>query len=391
MKPLQIFGLAAFLASFNPVVCADTQISPAYSISDMGIVNEAGSSARAINDAGIVVGALRTASTPGPGTDPEHAPAESPPYYYSFYWNKQKLTKHDDRFIEIAAVNNKGQMLVNKCPADYSGFGPQPPFGWRASLSEGDEWNDALPASAVWGTATAINDNGQIIGELQFKSKNATDSNVTCPAVWNGDEVHCLEVPPSYTTAMPGAINNQGQIVGSLEIADKGGSPFTHKSAALWDISGVTLLGKDQGFSQSGAIAINKHGNILCFEVIDHNSTAESIRQNRALQAGFLWVKGKRTTLITSDSLPDGINPNRSYWPTSLNDADVVVGSATNNVESHVAFIWQNQKMTDLNSFLPPASGWILRNARGINNRGQIVGEGLYKGHSHAFLLTPQK
>ncbi|HEY3701676.1 MAG TPA: hypothetical protein VGL32_05420, partial [Acidimicrobiales bacterium] len=45
--------------------------------------------------------------------------------------------------------------------------------------------------------------------------------------------------------------------------------------------------------------------------------------------------------------------------------------------------------MTDLNSLIPAGSGWVLDQARAINDAGQIVGWGTINGHEHAFLLTP--
>jgi len=46
-------------------------------------------------------------------------------------------------------------------------------------------------------------------------------------------------------------------------------------------------------------------------------------------------------------------------------------------------------QMIDLNTQIPPNSGWYLSYAWGINNLGQIVGEGLINGNKHAFLLLP--
>ena len=59
------------------------------------------------------------------------------------------------------------------------------------------------------------------------------------------------------------------------------------------------------------------------------------------------------------------------------------------NLEQH-AVLWKNNKLIDLNSLLPPNSGWLLTQANGINNRGQFVGGGIYRGKPHAFLLTPR-
>ena len=45
--------------------------------------------------------------------------------------------------------------------------------------------------------------------------------------------------------------------------------------------------------------------------------------------------------------------------------------------------------MVDLNALLPAGSGWVLSEARAINAKGQIAGNGTLHGRPHAFLLTP--
>jgi probable HAF family extracellular repeat protein len=45
--------------------------------------------------------------------------------------------------------------------------------------------------------------------------------------------------------------------------------------------------------------------------------------------------------------------------------------------------------MKDLNSLIPAHSGWILTQASGINDSGQIVGWGTVNKQTHAFLLSP--
>ena len=55
--------------------------------------------------------------------------------------------------------------------------------------------------------------------------------------------------------------------------------------------------------------------------------------------------------------------------------------------------IWRGDasggKFQDLNKLIPAKSGWVLIEANGINNAGQITGMGMHKGLEHAFLLTP--
>ena len=54
------------------------------------------------------------------------------------------------------------------------------------------------------------------------------------------------------------------------------------------------------------------------------------------------------------------------------------------------AFLWEQSVMTDLNESiagLPEAAGWILADARAINDQGDIVGTGLKNGVSHGYVL----
>ncbi len=61
------------------------------------------------------------------------------------------------------------------------------------------------------------------------------------------------------------------------------------------------------------------------------------------------------------------------------------------------AFIWQHGKAYDLNACLNNGTGWILTDAKGINDKGQIVGMGLLETvpkssnrKMTAYLLIPQ-
>ncbi len=47
--------------------------------------------------------------------------------------------------------------------------------------------------------------------------------------------------------------------------------------------------------------------------------------------------------------------------------------------------------MQELDGLIPPDSGWVLSEARAINNRGRIVGFGQFAGQTRAFLLVPRE
>ena len=74
-----------------------------------------------------------------------------------------------------------------------------------------------------------------------------------------------------------------------------------------------------------------------------------------------------------------------SGLPYGINDAGEVIGSLGKNG----AWYWTQQTgVKDLNTMIPPGSGWELNSANGINQKGEIVGSGQYNGQFHAYLLV---
>jgi probable HAF family extracellular repeat protein len=75
---------------------------------------------------------------------------------------------------------------------------------------------------------------------------------------------------------------------------------------------------------------------------------------------------------------------------TAVNASGQIVGwSRSADGSTSRAVLWQGGAIVDLNTLLPPGSGWTLTRAAAINDRGQIVGTGIHDGHVRAFLLTP--
>ena len=81
--------------------------------------------------------------------------------------------------------------------------------------------------------------------------------------------------------------------------------------------------------------------------------------------------------------------PYSTTWGLGINDSGVVVGRSTFQSTYH-AFVYGGGQIKDLNKLIPATSGWVLVEANGINNAGQIVGAGMHKGLEHAFRLTPR-
>lgn len=113
-------------------------------------------------------------------------------------------------------------------------------------------------------------------------------------------------------------------------------------------------------------------------QVVGWSQTADSVH-------AFLWEQGTMRDL--------GILPQGSYSRAhAINRYGLVVGTADfdDEIDAVHAVLWIDGKIVDLNTLLPPNSGWILEEARAINDRGQIVGQGRIGGTIHAFVLTPE-
>jgi hypothetical protein len=95
---------------------------------------------------------------------------------------------------------------------------------------------------------------------------------------------------------------------------------------------------------------------------------------------------------------PEGLIPlalrrRPAAHPRSLNDCDVIVGGVGPFADKSRAFAWDHSSgFVDLNARIPAAAGWKLETATGINNRGEIVGQGDPPGGDDVgFLLQPDE
>jgi probable HAF family extracellular repeat protein len=97
----------------------------------------------------------------------------------------------------------------------------------------------------------------------------------------------------------------------------------------------------------------------------------------------FIEETGKRRSLGTlggSFSIARGIN----------NRGEIVGGSLTSGDDSFHGFVYRDNRLFDLNALLDPGTGWELIQAFAINNRGEILGVGAREGQDRIVLLRPK-
>jgi len=169
-----------------------------------------------------------------------------------------------------------------------------------------------------------------------------------------------------YTS--PRAVNDAGHFAGLCNFGR-----YIH--AFLYDgkLHDLGSLGNEE---RSEAYGMNNSN-----DVVGVSSTPKYATGDRAV----LWRKRE---IINLGTLPG----HYSSEARGINNRGVIVGWSTpphKAVRFPRAFIFSNGKMRDLNELLPPNSGWELLEANGINDAGQIVGEGRFKGQQRAFLMSP--
>lgn len=177
------------------------------------------------------------------------------------------------------------------------------------------------------------------------------------------------------------SINEAGQVIGFSSTSNG------TERAFRWDNGTIIALGTNPvwnngmmadlstlGGNKSIANGINKAGQVVGYFYTSTNSVS-------GFYHAFLADNGIMTDLGTL-----GGNYSKAY---GINDGGMVFGESLTSSGACHAFLWNNGTMSDLNNLLSPNSGWVLNQALGINNKGQIVGGGTFHGQSRAFLLTP--
>ena len=363
-----------------------------YTISDLGILpGFVNVSAKAINDRGQIIGDL------GKGLKSTH----------SFLWDSGQM--HPVGPVTLNDINNQGQAVGRR-------YNPK-----KLGLSQSVIYHDRR-ISPLWNGgsllsyAKAINDSGQVVGYVSTApDKNGKPKEIKQDGfIWQGGQRRELSLLPSYRSSKAFDVNNQGTVTGSSKHAQPDGSVLEH--AVLWDGETATLLGSLPGYPESRAVAINNRGQVLGRAIYSKMGEVLKAAQQKFagpsgqsqlddLQKVLDVVLGEINALPKDESI---IRQQSFFWDEGrikeidglaleINDQGQVVGwsgcdfSGKGPARDAYAFLWQDGQLFDLNTLIPPDTGWTLGRANGINNHGQIVGSGAHNAMRRAFLLTPEE
>jgi probable HAF family extracellular repeat protein len=250
------------------------------------------------------------------------------------------------------------------------------------------------------------NDEGQIVGWAEDRVYDPTCDNSANQflqfeaTLWQQDfagnwQVRQLPPYPGDPDSAATAINDLGQVVGISGQCDVAIGAYSAIHAVMWENGKPVYLGSLGGHGWNTPGAINNRGVITGF-ANGPNDVIDGQLQFRFL--AFIWTKehGMQSlgTLQGVNGTPDAMSE-----ATDINDEDQVVGVSFSDYEfdGARAFIYQNGKMTALNTLIGSASAnWDISSTGGINDFGEIAAQanvvtnGVVSATAHAVLLVPR-
>ena len=249
-------------------------------------------------------------------------------------------------FSRASLINDAGVIAGNSFVADFSSFN-------TFSYSNG-VMSDLGTLGGGYATPFGINSNGVIVG-LSINGNGESHGFVS----ENGSLLDLGTLGGTASEAM--AINDLGLIVGDSTLLTAENHAFAYASGTMVDLGTF-------GGTYSTAYGVNNKGQVIGYANIAADAGAHA----------FVWQDNVMTDLGT-------LGGTNSY-PSAINNAGQIVGSSDTTQDGGHAFLWQNGTMLDLNA-LVDGSGWVLLDARFINDAGRIVGDGIYNGVQQTYIM----
>jgi probable HAF family extracellular repeat protein len=214
-----------------------------------------------------------------------------------------------------------------------------------------------------YSSATAVDAAGDVVGSAQ------TASGARHAVLWRSNQPRDLGLLAQGDYSSARDINNKSDVVGEANLVPNG-----KPQAFVWHAGRMKHLPNLTGGSICSAQAVNNSGAIIGSCDLP-NGTGHAV----------IWRNGSIEDLGT---LGDEDAPSTAL---DINAQAQVVGTSEASEGKLRAFLWDKGKMVNLNQLVAPGSGWTLLVASRINNRGEILGRGYFRGYIHAFLLQPDQ
>lgn len=321
---------------------ANLSAAPRFTVTDLGTLGGSISAGSEINNNGVVVGTSQTISGEN----------------HAFLYDGTSMLDLGtlDRWSLATGLNSSGDSVGSYLKSVGSSS------YLRAFIHDGVIMTDLGTLGSNYSEAAGINDSGQVVG--------TSASNTSGARAFLYDGLSMIDLGTLGGVSSQGhAINNSGHVVGTSWTSTGLSRAFLHDGTTMLDLGS---LSGDDGWS--GARGINNNGHI-----VGHSSNSVNDLLHAFIHDG--------TTMIDLGTLIGDEYYSVAY---GINDSGQVVGEfRPASLSSLSAFYYDGSEMYDLNTLIDPSLGWTFKDARGINDSGQITGFGLINGEQRAYLLTP--
>lgn len=215
----------------------------------------------------------------------------------------------------------------------------------------------------AYSSATAVNAADEIVGSAQ------TANGAQHAVLWQSKEPRDLGLLAQGDYSVARDINDKGDVVGEANLVPNG-----KPQAFLWRAGKMRQLAKLHGGEICSAQAVNNTGAI----------TGSCDLSNGSAHA-VIWRNGSVKDLGTLADEDD------TSTALDINAKAQIVGTSEIGEDKLRAFLWENGKIINLNKLIGHQPDWVLLVASRINDNGEILGRGYFRGYIHTFLLHPEQ
>jgi len=331
--------------------------TPSYTISDLGNLGGASANARAINNAGQVVGASVTAS------------GDTHAYLWTATDGMKDLGTLGGTVSQAFGINSLGHVVGASALAS----GERRPFFWTPAGG----MQDLGTFGGGFGEALGINDLDQVVGK-----SNLPDGSIHA-FLWTAQQGLTDLVSVVGDNSQAEGINNRQQIVG--------GSNFSTQANQFCGFTIPFLSGPHGEFQNLGQLGTTDPCGGAFARATNEKDVVVGLAENDAfLFRAFRWTAESGIVDLGTLTGPDGFSD-----ASAVNARGQIVGQSTAIVTAPNAIgltidaaLWDDNGIHDLGT-LPGSLG---SRAFGINSGGQIVGLSFGPGlNNRAVLWTPNE
>jgi probable HAF family extracellular repeat protein len=334
-----------------------TAATTSYTITDIGTLGGNSADARAINNAGQIVGASETAS------------GDTHAFLWTATGGMSDLGTLGGTFSQAFGINNLGHVIGwSEVPS-----GERRPFLWTPAGG----MQDLGTFGGGSGLAMGINDLDQVVG-----SSDLPDGSMHA-FLWTAKQGLTDLVSVVGDNSRAYEISNRQQIVGGSNFSTQANEFCAFTIPFLSD-----LRGGFQNLGELGTADIDPCGGAFAIATNEKDVVVGFAENDAFLPRAFRWTAESGIVDLGTLTGPDGFSIARA-----VNARGQIVGQSTaiitapNAVGGTIdAALWDNAGIHDLGT-LPGDFG---SRAFGINSAGQIVGLSFGPGlNNHAVLWTP--